>query len=207
MPVSVEDAIRRPAPRPARRSLRGSALCLHFPCARKRREEATDPGSAPSVLVCWCVPADRRSGIHTDGETDSTTRALTRTSELWQDPPARIRIRSDMSYPVIIHDARNAAKPATVATRNIPTRARRFHRSSAARRRRAATSAVERRASCRKPYLDYSQERLASYGLQPFGFELHPECPQHHSCGGSIEVGGRRIRSILRQIQAARHRR
>jgi multidrug efflux pump subunit AcrB len=103
----------------------------------------------------------------------------------------------DVSYPVIIHDApKTQQKLATIASAKYTYAELDDFTDLIGRALLGApeTSRVERKGVLpRAVYLDYSQERLASYGLQPADLSRILNARNITLPGGSIEVGGRRI--------------
>jgi multidrug efflux pump len=104
----------------------------------------------------------------------------------------------DVSEPVIIHDpSETQQKLATVATAKYTYAQLDDFTDLIGRTLLGApeTSKVERKGVLPQAvYLDYSQERLASYGLQPSDLSRILNARNITLPGGSIEAGGRRIR-------------
>jgi multidrug efflux pump subunit AcrB len=133
-----------------------------------------------------------------DGETDLNDESIaayvrgfarTRLHESEFDP--------DVSYPVIIHDASETQqKLATIATAKYSYAELDDFTDLIGRALLGApqTSKIERKGVLPQAvYLDYSQERLASYGLQPADLSRILNTRNITLPGGSIEAGGRRI--------------
>src|SRR5215469_532139 len=103
----------------------------------------------------------------------------------------------DVSEPVIIHDASETQqKLATIATAKYTYAQLEDFTDLIGRTLLGApqTSRIERKGVLpRAVYLDYSQERLASYGLQPADLSHILNARNITLPGGSIEAGGRRI--------------
>jgi multidrug efflux pump subunit AcrB len=103
----------------------------------------------------------------------------------------------DVSYPVIIHDASEAQqKLATIATAKYAYAQLDDFTDLIGRALLGAPEAskVERKGVLPQAvYLDYSQERLASYGLQPADLSRILNARNITLPGGSIEADGRRI--------------
>ena len=133
-----------------------------------------------------------------DGETDLNDECI----EAYVRSFARMRLHEsefdpDVSYPVIIHDApETQQKLATIATAKYTYAELDDFTDLIGRALLGApeTSRVERKGVLPQAvYLDYSQERLASYGLQPADLSRILNARNITLPGGSVEAGGRRI--------------
>ena len=145
-----------------------------------------------------------------DGETDLNDECMeeyvrsfgsTRLHESEFDP--------DVSYPIIIHDASETRqKLATLETPKYTYAELDDFTDLIGRTLLGApqTSKVERKGVLPQAvYLDYSQERLASYGLQPSDLSRILNARNITLPGGFIEVGGRRVQIDLSgKFEAAR---
>ncbi|CEF48749.1 unnamed protein product, partial [uncultured bacterium] len=200
---SVEDAISSARAAAGPSKTRRISIVFTFPLTLSK----TGVAEATEVLRLGAERAGvlRRSRLITgrgfmavDGETDLNDEGVdayvrtfgrTRLHESEFDP--------DMSYPVIIHNApETQQKLATVATPKYTFAELDDFTDLIGRTLLGApqTSKVERKGVLPKAvYLDYSQERLASYGLQPSDLSRTLNARNITLPGGSIEVGGRRI--------------
>ena len=200
---SVEDAISssRAAAGPSKSPRISIVYTLPLTLSKTSVAEATEAlrlGAERAGVLRRSRLITGRGFMAIDGETDSNDACIdafvrdfgrTRLHESEFDP--------DVSYPVIIHDASETQqKLATIATAKYTYAQLDDFTDLIGRGLLGAPEAskVERKGVLPQAvYLDYSQERLASYGLQPADLSRILNARNITLPGGSIEAGGRRI--------------
>jgi len=200
---SVEDAIRSARAEAGRSKVPRISIVFTFPLTLSK----TGVTEATQAMRLDAERAGvlRRSRLITgrgfmaiDGETDLNDECI----EAYVRNFARMRLHAsefdpDMSYPVIIHDApETQQKLATIATAKYTYAELDDFTDLIGRALLGAPEAsrVERKGVLpRAVYLDYSQERLASYGLQPADLSRILNARNITLPGGFVEADGRRI--------------
>jgi multidrug efflux pump subunit AcrB len=200
---SVEDAIRPVRAEAGRSKSPRISIIFTFPLTLSKTgvSEATeamrlDAGSAGVLRRSRLISGRGFMGI--DGETDLNDESIDAyvrdfaTTHLHQS-----EFDPDVSYPVIIHDAgETPQKLAKTATPKYTYAELDNFTDLIGRALLGAPEAsrVERKGVLPQAvYLDYSQERLASYGLQPSDLSRILNARNITLPGGSVEADGRRI--------------
>ena len=200
---SVEDAIRTARAEAGPSRSQRISIVYTFPLMLSKTSviaatEALRLGAERSGVIRRSRLIAGRGFMAIDGETDLNDDSIqayvrsfgrTRLHESEFDP--------DVSYPVIIHDTSEARqKLATIATAKYSYAQLDDFTDLIGRTLLGApeTSKIERKGVLPQAvYLDYSQERLASYGLQPSDLSRILNARNITLPGGSIEADGRRI--------------
>ena len=200
---SVEDAIRSARAEAGPSRSPRISIVYTFPLMLSKTSviEATEAlrlGAERSGVIRRSRLITGRGFMAIDGETDLHDESI----EAYVRSFGRTRLHEsefdpDVSYPVIIHDTSEARqKLATVATAKYTYAQLDDFTDLIGRTLLGApeTSRIERKGVLPQAvYLDYSQERLASYGLQPSDLSRILNARNITLPGGSIEADGRRI--------------